>query len=149
MNKKFDFYRVISVDYTSNLAISSTIVIWAAYIFFYLLQFEQRGFLWKWGIASLSVSVIAFIFLVWRRYFFHSIYIRGVDVTGHIHLANAYISGGSRVEYKYEFQGEKYWRGNALTHKIFFSHNFREGDEVILMIDSENPKRAVIKDLYF
>ncbi|ETA69519.1 hypothetical protein MettiDRAFT_3021 [Methanolobus tindarius DSM 2278] len=149
MEEKFNYYRIMSADYYSNLAVSSTLVFWVAYAIFYLLQFMPPDFMWRWKIITTSISVIAIIFLVCRIHFFYSVYMKGVDVTGYIHLANAYKSGGSRVEYKYEFQGEKYWRGNALTHKIFFSNNFREGDEVILRIDSENPKRAVIKDIYF
>jgi hypothetical protein len=147
--QKFDFYRVISADYNSNLAIASSILMWASYIFFYLLQFEQQGFLWKWRIASIFVSTIAVIFLAWRRHFFYSIYVRGVEVIACIYLADAFKTGGSRIEYKYEYQGEKYWRGNALTHSSFFKYNFHSGDEVVLMIDPENPKRAVIRDIYF
>lgn len=147
--QKFDFYWAISADYYSNLAISSTIVTWAAYVFFYLLQFEQRGFLWKWGISSIFVSSIAVIYLAWRRHFFYSIYVRGVEVTACIYSADAFKTCGSRIEYKYEYQDEKYWRGNALTHKIFFKHKYHAGDEVVLMIDPENPKWAIIRDIYF
>ncbi|WP_342304184.1 hypothetical protein [Methanolobus sp. ZRKC5] len=99
--------------------------------------------------GSISVSIITIIFLIWRWHFFHALCTRSVDVIGYIYSANAFVSGGSRVEYKYEFQGVKYLRGNALTQKVFFNHEFHEGDEVVLRVDPKNPKRAVIKELYF
>ena len=148
-NTEFNYYEIISADYNSNLAVSSTLVFWVAYAVFYLLQFMPPDFMWRWKIMAASISIISLTFLVWRRSFFYSIYRNGVDVTGYIHLANAYVTGGSRVEYKYEYQGKKYWRGNALTHKIFFKHDYHAGDEVVLLINPENPKRAIIKEVYF
>ncbi|WP_342305211.1 hypothetical protein [Methanolobus sp. ZRKC5] len=100
-------------------------------------------------IISTSIIVLSIIFLIWRWHFFHVLYMRSVNVTGYIHSADAFRTGGSRVEYKYEYKGEKYWRGNALTHSVFFNCNFHDGDEVVLQIDPENPKWAVIKDIYF
>ncbi|WP_342305558.1 DUF3592 domain-containing protein [Methanolobus sp. ZRKC5] len=71
---------------------------------------------------------------------------RGVEVTGHISLE--YILSKKRVEYKYTYQGIEYWRGNALSHSIY-TNCFNEGDEVTLLVDPQNPNRAVIKDIYF
>ncbi|WP_292466350.1 hypothetical protein [Methanolobus sp.] len=118
--QKFDVYRVVSADYCSNLAVSFILVFWVAYAVFYLLQVMPPDFMRRWKIMTTSISIISLTFLTWRRHFFYSIYMKGVDVTGHIHSADAFKTGGSRIEYKYEYQGERYCRGNALTHKIFF-----------------------------
>jgi hypothetical protein len=149
MRAEIDYHKIISTDYYSNLAATSPIVFWAVYVVLYLLEFVSQDVLWRLEVLSIFVSLVAVVFLAWRRHFFYAIYLRGVDVTGYIYSADAFKTGGSRVEYKYEYQGEKYCRGNALTHPVYFKRDFHDGEEVALRIDLENPKRAVIKDIYF
>ncbi|SFM92552.1 DUF3592 domain-containing protein [Methanolobus profundi] len=147
MAKEFDYYRIRSIDYTSDFASGATIVPLVSCAFFYFIGFETQFLSWI-KIAVFS-SLAGILFLAWRRHFFHELYVKGVDVTGRIDSAQAFKRGGSRVEYKYEYQGEKYWRGNTLTASSFRKYGFSEGDEVVLRIDPKNPRRAVIRDIYF
>ncbi|WP_406661078.1 hypothetical protein V7O66_00725 [Methanolobus sp. ZRKC3] len=81
--------------------------------------------------------------------FFHNLYSHGIDITGHIDSPYYYKRSSSRIEYKYEYQGEEYLRGNAIPTSKLMELNFNEGDEVVIRLDPENPKKAVIKDIYF
>jgi hypothetical protein len=51
------------------------------------------------------------------------------------------------VEYVYTYQGQKYASGNAI-HKVKQTQGLKIGEEVLVMIDRNNPKRAFIRDLY-
>lgn len=144
---KFSFYRIRGVDYTSDFASGAMILPWIFCVFFHFFGSEAQFLFWiKIAIFSTTMGIF---FLLWRRHFFHVLYTRGVDVIGCIDSASTFKRGGSRVEYKYEYQGEKYWTGNALTDSAFRKYHFREGDDVALRIDPQNPKRAIIKELYF
>jgi 20S proteasome alpha/beta subunit len=51
------------------------------------------------------------------------------------------------VDYVYSHQGQKYASGNAI-HKVKQTLALKVGEQVVLIVDRNNPKRAFIRDLY-
>ena len=158
MNQQLTFSlgRVIMHDYCALVAILMMVMPWLIYI-----ATSQFGYFpdLKHGRDPLTESsapffktmgyyiiFIAIPMLAWRVHLFKTLYDQGVEIKGHISFEG--VISGKRVEYKYEYEGTSYWRGNALTDSKYANY-FKEGDEVILLVDPKNPKRAVIRDLYF
>ncbi|WP_319507635.1 DUF3592 domain-containing protein [uncultured Methanolobus sp.] len=155
--RSFSLGRIFSNDYYSDLSLSAILVSWAFYIlarYFGYLPTREGAIIvteshvhYELSMAA-TVTVLAIIFLVKRLLFFRSLYNRGVEITGVIDTVLD-IDIRHRVEYKYQYQNVDYWRGNAIQRSTYRINNFQKGDEVILLVDPQNPKRAVIKDLYF
>lgn len=52
-----------------------------------------------------------------------------------------------RIEYEYIYEGKKYRSGNAI-HANRFVKSLKVGQEVSLILAKENPKKALIKEMY-
>ncbi|WP_292471339.1 DUF3592 domain-containing protein [Methanolobus sp.] len=155
--RSFSLGRIFSNDYNSDLATSLTILSWFFYIFAILFGHlpSRQGLLVITELhlqyllkIAIFITAFAIISLFRRLLFFHTLYKRGVEVTGNIYTILD-CDFRHRVEYKYQYQNVDYWRGNALTRSTYNRSNFKNGDEVILVVDPQNPKWAVIRDIYF
>jgi hypothetical protein len=51
------------------------------------------------------------------------------------------------VDYVYIHQGNRYVSSNAI-HKVQQTRALRIGDQVVVMVDRNDPQRAFIRDLY-
>ena len=129
---------ILRTDYTALLSIAVPVVFWALFLlgtralfFFYL------------GIIATLVGIPIF---VWRIHSIKTIFSRGIEITCRITKIWLYRDRG-RVEYTYTYQGQTYNGGNAIQ-KTERTKMLQPGLEVPLIIDSENPKRAIVKELY-
>jgi hypothetical protein len=154
--RTFSLGRIILTDHCTCFAISAIIIFWIIYIatiqfgYFPDIRYAREPltetaapFFYNMGVVATLTGIPM---IGWRIRFFQTLYRRGVEVNGHIYLE--YVLSTKRVEYKYTYQGIDYWRGNALADSKYQNY-YNDGDEVILLIDPQNPKRAIIKDLYF
>ncbi|TQD28350.1 hypothetical protein [Methanolobus vulcani] len=154
--RTFSLGRILTHDYCALVAILMMVIPWA--IYFATSQFGYFPDL-KHGRDPLTESsapffknmgyyviFIAIPMLGWRIHLFKTLYKRGVEITGYISFEG--VLSRKRIEYKYTYEGVDYWRGNALTDSQYVNI-FKEGDEVILLVDPKNPKQAVIKEIYF
>lgn len=147
MTDKFDYYKAAKVDYSFNFALVIIIVPWLIYS--YNLYFVSNSDVYLDLYLAPIFSLLGLIYSIKRLLFFQNLFNEGVDVKGYIDSAKAFKTGGARIEYKYEYKGENYWTGNALVYSAYRKHGFHEGDEVMLRINPDHPKRAIIKDIYF
>jgi len=95
---------------------------------------------------SLAVTVISLIVLTWRIRQVFALLSDGLEMSATISNVSFFRDRG-RVDYIYNYQGQKYASGNAI-HKVKLTKNLKIGDEVIVVVDRNNPKRAYIRDLY-
>jgi hypothetical protein len=149
-------FRVLQSDFIALGSILFPAVMWGMYIVIAYFGFFPgfRGhdpiqgsegapaFLYL-GIITTLIGVPLF---VWRWRSFQSVFARGRVVTGRI-ASVSFSRDRGRVEYSYEYSGQRYHGGNAIM-KTKRTKALQEGDEVELIVDPENPKRALIRDLY-
>lgn len=147
--------RIILSDFTTALAMLIILVPWIMYIATAYFGFfpSLRGrdpltgsdapFFQNLGIIA---TLIGIPLLVWRVRSFQALFARGVEVPGRITNVWFHRDRG-RIEYEYTYQDKKYSSGNAVM-KSGRTNKFRNGDELVLIVDPENPKRALIRELY-
>jgi hypothetical protein len=148
--------KIIQIDYTAMLAVMFPIVIWGLYIaisyFGFLpglrgrdpIQASQGApFFFYMGIAAL---VIGMPVLIWRVRSIQSIFTNGVIVSGQIINIGFHRDRG-RVEYSYHYEGQTYQVGNAIQ-KTKRTKTLNSGDEITVIVDPTNPKKAYIRELY-
>ena len=148
-------FRIIQSDYTACLAVMASLVVWGMYI-----ATEYFGFFPGLGgrnpltgedasfflILGIITTLIFTPRLIWRIRSFQIIFSRGIEVSGHITNIRFNRDRG-RVEYTYTYQGQTYQAGNGVF-KTKRTKAIQQGDEVVLMVDRDNPKRAIIRDIY-
>jgi len=147
--------RIIQSDYIAILAIVFPIAAWLLYIgtsyFGFVPGMRGRDALTASDAStflylSLAVTLVCVPMLFWRVRNIQTMFERGIETPGQVTDINFYRDRG-RVEYSYVFEGQTYRGGNAL-HKSKRAKSLRRGDSVVVVVDSQNPKRAFIRDLY-
>jgi hypothetical protein len=147
--------RIIQSDYTAGLAVIAPLVTWGMYI-----ATEYFGFFPGLGghnpltgedapfflILAIITTLIFIPILIWRVRSFQTLFSRGIEVPGHITNIRFNRDRG-RVEYTYTYQGQIYQTGNGI-YKTKRTKALQQGDEIVLMVDQDNPKRALIRDIY-
>jgi hypothetical protein len=145
MNKQASLVRIVTIDYASLLAVLFPIILWGIYLILTVLQ--------KVNVADFTlpaiyagITIIAVGVLGWRIRVINSVFNDGLEISATISRVFFFRDRG-RVEYVYTYQGQKYTSGNAV-HKVKQTQALQVGEQVSVMIDRNNPKRAFIRDLY-
>lgn len=134
--------RTIQTDYTAFLAFLFPVIFWGLYLFFTFSSMDAAGF----ADISIAVTAAGLLILLWRYWLLRSVFHDGVEVPGVV--SDIYFfRGRGRVSYIYTYQGQKYISGNAIN-KTKRTRSLVQGEQVTLVIDPNNPKRAFIRDLY-
>ena len=145
MNKQPSLVKIATIDYAALLGWLSPVVIWGMYVVFIILgNVKTNDF--TLPIIFAVITVIALAFLVWRIQIFNTVFSDGIETTATINNISFFRDRG-RVEYVYTHQGQRYASGNAIM-KVKQTQALKVGEQVVLMIDGNNPKRAFIRDLY-
>lgn len=143
--------RILQSDYTTGLSLIVISLTWAAYLIlsYYgklpgtTLDASDAPFLLKTAICAIILFVPL---IVWRINYYNSLFKNAEEIAGHITSIYFYRDRG-KIIYEYIYKGEKYFAQNA----IFKSENtryYQKGDEIILLVDPKNPKKAIIRDIY-
>ena len=83
---------------------------------------------------------------LWRIRSIEQMFANSREVAGHI--TNIYFHRDrGRVEYSYTYQGQNYSGGNAIM-KTGKTRQLHSGDQVVLLVNPDDPARALIRDLY-
>jgi hypothetical protein len=90
--------------------------------------------------------VIGLPLAIWRIRSIQQIFANSVEVNGQVTDISFFRDRG-RVEYSYSFQGQNYSGGNAIM-KTGKTLQLRPGSQVMLLVNPNEPKRALIRDLY-
>ena len=156
MDEKINFTHIISVDYYL-----STISIWflLAILMGITFTFGDGSFIERipkmLGIIIL-VSSPGWIRLVLKWQFYHELHLNGIEVNGvitkihrHAKGLGIFSSGGGSVYFEYAFQNENFTSKNILSEEAFRGKMYETGDEVLLIVNSTNPKKSALKDVFF
>ena len=145
------FVSIVKNDYIALLAFATPLLFWGLCIAnnVFGFSFSRRGtgmppeaFLY----LAIGGTVLGIALLAWRFHSFQQVFANGENTFGRITSVSFFKDRG-RIEYSYSLKGQTYQSGNAIM-KNEKTQSFREGDEVELVVDRSNPKRAFIKTLY-
>jgi hypothetical protein len=147
-NHSPSFFSIVQADYVALLSFLFPIAMWGLFIFNrYIASGPDRAdaasFFLRLAIAA---TVIGIPLLIWRIRTFQAHFARGVEVAGKV-TGIGFRRDRGRIEYAYSYQGQTYHGANAI-HKISKTRYLKPGDEVALLVDPDNPKRAFVRDIY-
>ena len=95
---------------------------------------------------AIIAGIIGIPLLVWRVKLISNLFEKGDEVKGFITYIGFHRDRG-KIKYEYTYQNQKYQAGNSVF-KTGRTKYYKQGDEIVLLVDSENPKKAIIKNLY-
>jgi hypothetical protein len=155
-SSKASIVRIIQSDYIAMVAALAPAVLIAMYVAISYFGFfpglrgrdpiqgsEGAPFFLYGSIVALLVAVPV---VMWRVKSIQDVFAKGVEIPGEITNVSFYRDRG-RVEYTYSYQGQAYSGGNAVM-KTGRTKALTPGEEVTLIVDQHEPRRAVIRDLY-
>lgn len=145
MNKQPAIVKIISTDYIALLAVLFPIMFWGVYLLLLVWKHYQAVGLFYPAIAAV-VTVVSILVFIWRIRLFFRIFADGLEARATVSNVSFFRDRG-RLDYVYTHQGQKYASGN-MVHKVKKAVALKVGDEVIVILDRNNPKRAYIRDLY-
>jgi hypothetical protein len=90
--------------------------------------------------------VIGLPLAIWRVRSIQQMFANSVEVNGQVTDISFFRDRG-RVEYSYSYQGQNYSGGNAIM-KTGKTLQLRPGSQIMLLVNPNEPKRALIRDLY-
>jgi hypothetical protein len=137
-NKRPSLWRVIQIDYIAFVAIFLPIVFWIMYLF----NFNQSEFLY----VALIATFVGVFTLIGRYWMILSVFAQGMEAAATITEASFFRDRG-HIAYTYTWQDEKYFSG-VVVCKTKRTRSLRVGQDVILILNPDRPKRAFIRDLY-
>lgn len=145
MNKQPALVKIITTDYAAFLAFLFPVVAWGFY--FIMIVFQNVNLAdFTLPMIFAVITIVSLSMLFWRVQVFNTIFNDGIEAPATISNISFFRDRG-RVDYIYTFQGQKYVSGNAV-HKVRQTQNLQIGEQVIVVVDRNNPKRAFIRDLY-
>jgi hypothetical protein len=96
------------------------------------------------------LSIIGFIvgipLAIWRIRSIQQMFSKSVEVVGQITNISFYKDRG-RVEYSYTYQGQNYSGGTAIM-KTGKTRQLRSGNQVVLLVNPDEPKSVLLRDLF-
>ena len=132
--------RIIQNDYISFMAVVISLSIWI--IFFFGNTDQSTNILY----ISIAVTAAAIALLIWRIFFFIKLFDIGEETPAVIQGIHFRRSRGT-VNYTYVYQGTSYSTDNLVT-AIGGAKKIDPNQEVTILIDPDNPQRAIIKSLF-
>lgn len=141
--KRPSISRVIQIDYLAFIASIALTFFWVFYFYDKLVGKNVVPNLLYWVLA---VTVISIAVLAWRYIGILTLYSMGMEVKAIVNSVSFFRDRG-KIAYVYTYQGQKYLSGNSVM-KTKRTKLYKVGDKIEVLVDRNNPKRAVIKDLY-
>lgn len=146
---------IIKVDFITFFAVIFPVVVWGMYAIVILFGYlpnprgdkpigpEGASFFFNFGFITLLVSIPI---VLWRIGYIRNMFARGYEIPSQI-TNIGFFRGRGRVEYAYTYQDRQHRGWNGIM-KVKQTQNLISGDNVILIVDPDNPKRALIRDFY-
>ena len=142
-NQSPSLFRIISTDYPSYLSVLFPVVFGAFTLYFFNTENDaSQLFL----LITVVVTVIGVPTLIQRYRTISSVFTNGAQTKGVI-TSIGFLRGRGRVEYSYTAQGEKHTSSNAIN-RTSRTRKLRIGQDVKVIVDPNDPKRAFIQEIY-
>lgn len=145
MNRQPSRIKIITIDYAAFLSALFPPISWGFYLILRLMgePMAQAPFLPAiFGV----ITVLGIGVLAWRIQLINTVFTDGIEASATISRISFFRDRG-RVDYYYLYQNQKYSSGAAVM-KVKRTRDLNIGDQVIVVVDRNQPKRAFIRDLY-
>ncbi len=136
-------FRIIQTDYVAFLMAILPLVLWGFFAFDYFRGVKATS---NFLLLLLGLTLIAVVTLLWKIIAIFTVYNRGQETMATINDVS-FFRGRGRITYVYNLWDEKYTSRNFVM-KNSRTKDYAVGDQVVVLVDSDNPKKAYIKDLY-
>lgn len=143
LTKRASVGKIISSDYTAQIGLIVTLVGWGFFLFF---RFIQNDPSMVHLYIAIGATVIGLPLLAWRWQAISALLDSGTEAKAVIE-GIGFFRGRGQVAYKYMINGETYVTRNPIM-KNKQTQALKPGDTVVLVVDRENPRKALIRDLY-
>ena len=142
-NRNPSLLSIVRTDYYTFLSLLFVVILW---IFFGFFQILNPGIPSGSLFAAVGVSLVALTISIWRIQIILALFNGGIQLSATITECWLF-RGHGRINYTYTYRGHDYLSGNDLV-PTGEAKRIRVGDRVTVIIDPENPARAIIMDLF-
>ena len=136
-------FRIIQVDYLASLGVDLPLAMWGLALVGRFFDPETASF---FGLIAAPVTLAGLLLIAWRIWTIRSVFGGGTGVPGVV-SSLAFFRGRGRIRYVYTYRGKKYEGSNALQSN-HLARALAPGQDVTVMLDSGNPRRAFVRELY-
>lgn len=142
-NRNPSLISIVRADYYTFLSILFVVILW---VFYALFQILNPSIPINSLFTALGVSFVALIIGIWRIQMILALFNSGIKLSATI-TESWFFRGHGRINYAYTYRGHDYLSGNDLV-PTGDAKRLRVGDRVTVIIDPDNPARAIIMDLF-
>jgi hypothetical protein len=145
MDKQLSLKKVIANDYLSFISVIFPVVLGVFLVFFFFSRNESLttpGMLIAYG----AIFLVSLICLIWRLSYMTHLVNEGIQAQAEIHSAVFFRDRGT-IQFSYIFRDQKYLSKNFVM-KNKNTDFYRSGQLDTVFVDQNNPKRAILGDLF-
>jgi hypothetical protein len=140
--KPFSARRALDNDFNLTIVFVVPLIIWAVYLLSRMIAGGSTLIL----VIAIIATALSPVVLIWRLRSLRTFLEQGEPVKGEL-VKVYFFQDRGRIDYKYVYNEKKY-SGSIAIHKNKETSNFEVGKEVSLVVDKEDPERALLLDLY-
>jgi hypothetical protein len=143
MKQTPSLFRIVQVDYLASLGLILPIAMWGVTLVGRFFDPEMASF---FGLIAAPATLVGLGLIAWRAWAIRSVVGGGTQVPGVV-SSIAFFRGRGRIRYVYTYRGKKH-EGSSALQSNRFARALAPGQEVTIMLDSANPSRAFVRELY-
>lgn len=138
------FFRVIFTDYLSLVAFVLPLFLVGTEVYN---QLTSDGIVIDESTLRIAVMVaVGIVIFLWRYSRINNYFNEGKEEPATINGAS-FFRGRGTISFIYTYQGSKY-QSKSIVLSSAHTKAFKVGREVVALIDNNNPKKAIIKELF-
>lgn len=142
-DKQPSILKVIWNDYWAFISVMVCLIAVGMYLYdTFFSQTLTQGFTW----FSLGIFVLGLLGLAWRYVSIVSLYNSGLEAKATVSEVGFFRDRGY-IKYIYPYENKKY-ASHMSVMKNKTTARYQVGHEVDVLVDRENPRKSLIKDLF-
>jgi hypothetical protein len=140
------FWKILNTDYASWICLVTPLTLWAFFIILKLLRPSYSDEPLYLSISA-GATIIGILIAVYRIFSTLNLLNRGIPVKGKItRIQN--MRGMGQVAYEFKQDGAKHL-ANLTYRRGKKSFKLNPGMAVTILVDPKNPRKSLIKELYY
>ena len=136
-------FKVIWIDYWAFVSVMLCLIAVGMYVYD---RFFSRNLSQSFSWFSLGVLILGLFGLAWRYVSIVSLYNSGLEAKATVSEVSFFRDRGY-IKYIYPYENKKY-ASHMTVMKNTTTARYQVGNQIEVIVDRENPKRSMIKDLF-
>ena len=141
--KRPTILRIIDSDYTAAMAILLLIIFWVLFWFLAAIHLVDLQIL---RYVVIGLTIVFLDLLAWRCWLITHIFAEGVEKQADVQQVSFFRERG-RLLVSFIWEGRPLQK-DSLIPKNNYTQTIQEGQQIAIMVDRDDPRRAFIRDLY-